>query len=212
MFTKGLSEAYHLGELRIAQDPNNPGRILPPPVLPGTRVLDVGCGAGQTLAVAYPDLESFGVDVDLNAMIFGQREIAPKVRFTAGRAEQLPFGDGSFDFAVARVSLAYTDIPKSLGEMKRVLRPGGKLWITLHTLSVPWASAKDSNWKGKIFFAYILLNSLSLHSLGRVFSILGRYESFQTERGITRLLQRAGFTEIVIERGRHFLVTASSRS
>ena len=205
-----MSEAYHLGEFKIAQDSGNPSRILPPPVPPGTRVLDVGCGAGQTLAVAYPEVETFGLDVDLSAMIFGKQQFAPNVRFTAGRAERLPFGDAVFDFVVARVSLAYTDIPKSLREMKRVLRPGGKLWITLHTFNVPWASVRKSNWKGKIFFAYIVLNSLSLHFLGRVSSLFGQYESFQTERGITRVLQRAGFTHIAIERGIHFVVTASS--
>jgi ubiquinone/menaquinone biosynthesis C-methylase UbiE len=205
-----LSEAYHLGELRIAQDPRHPSHILPPPVPPGTRVLDVGCGAGQTLAVAYPEFETFGVDVDLSAMLFGQGQIAPSVRFTAGRAEQLPFVDGEFELVIARVSLAYTDIPASLKEIKRVLKPGGKLWITLHTFSVPWASAKQSNWKGKFFFAYIVLNSLCLHFFGRVGGFFGRFESFQTERGITRVLKRAGFTGISIEQGRHFVVTAVS--
>jgi ubiquinone/menaquinone biosynthesis C-methylase UbiE len=204
-----LSEAYHLGELRIAQDPDHPSHILPPPVPAGTRVLDVGCGAGQTLAVAYPELESFGLDVDLSAMTLGLR-LAPNVRFTAGRAEQLPFGDAQFDLVIARVSLAYTNIPESLKEIHRVLKPGGKLWLTLHSFSVPWASVKGSNWKGKVFFSYIVLNSLSLHFLGRVVSLFGRYESFQTEGGIKRLLERAGFTEITVERGRHFLVTAAS--
>ena len=204
-----MSEDYHLGELRIAQDPRHPSHILPPPVCPGTRVLDVGCGAGQTLAVAYPDLESFGLDVDFNALALGRR-IAPKVRFTAGRAEQLPFGDAQFDLVIARVSLAYTNVPESLGEIYRVLKPGGRLWITLNFFSIPWASARQSNWKGKVFFAYIVLNSLALHFLGKVASFFGRYESFQTERGITRVLKRSGFTKIAIERGRHFVVTASS--
>ncbi len=159
MFTNALSEAYHLGELRIAQDPLHPSHILPPPVPAGTRVLDVGCGAGQTLTVAYPQLETFGIDVDLDALLLGER-IAPNVRFTSGRAEQLPFADAQFDLVIARVSLAYTNIRQSLSEINRVLTPGGRLWITLHSFSVPWASAKTSNWKGKIFFAYIVLNSL----------------------------------------------------
>ncbi|MFL6447884.1 MAG: class I SAM-dependent methyltransferase [Bryobacteraceae bacterium] len=206
-----MSEAYHLGELRIAQDPRHPSHILPPPVPAGTRVLDVGCGAGQTLAVAYPNLESFGLDVDVGAMNLGRR-IAPNVRFAAGRAEQLPFGDAQFDFVIARVSLAYTNIPDSLREICRVLKPRGKLWITLHSFSVPWASVKGSNWKGKVFFAYIVLNSLSLHFLGRVLPFFGRYESFQTQAGITRVLKRGGFADIVVERGRHFLVTARSAS
>lgn len=161
--------------------------------------------------MAYPELESFGLDVDPSAMSLGRR-IAPNVRFTSGRAEQLPFADAQFDLVIARVSLAYTDIRESLREIYRVSKPGGKLWITLHSFSVPWASVKGSNWKGKVFFAYIVLNSLSLHFLGRVFSFFGRYESFQTEGGIARMLKRSGFTEITVERGRHFLVTARSRS
>lgn len=155
-------------------------------------------------------METFGLDVDANAMKLGQR-IAPSVAFTAGRAEQLPFQSASFDLIVARVSLAYTNIPESLKEIARVLKPDGKLWITLHYLSVPWDSAKQSNWKGKVFFTYIVLNSLLLHFLGREIAFFGRYETFQTTRGITRTLQRAGFVGITIERGRHFVVMARSR-
>lgn len=202
-----MSEDYHLGELRIAQDPDHPSHILPPPAAPGARILDVGCGAGQTLHVAYPGEETFGIDIDVSAMTLGQR-IAPEVTFVAGRAEHLPFTDVFFDQVVARVSLAYTNIPESLREIFRVLKPEGTLWITLHDPAVPWASAKQSNWKGKVFFAYIVLNSLTLHFLGREFSFFRRYESFQTSGGMTRLLQRAGFVEIMIERGRHFVVTA----
>jgi len=206
-----LSEAYHLGEWRIAQDPNHPSHILPPSVPAGTRVLDVGCGAGQTLAAAYPHFETFGLDIDFDAMAFGRDRIASKVRFTAGRAEQLPFADAEFDLVISRVSLAYTNLPKSVGEISRVLKPGGKLWLALHSFAVPLASVRTSNWKGKIFFAYILLNSLALHFLGRAGSFFGRYESFQTNRGIRRILESAGFRNIVIERGHHFVVTATFR-
>jgi ubiquinone/menaquinone biosynthesis C-methylase UbiE len=168
----------------------------------------VGCGAGQTLAAAYPEFETFGLDIDFDAMAFGRDRIAPNVRFISGRAEQLPFADAQFDFVIARVSLAYTNLPESVREIKRVLKPGGKLWIALHAFSVPLASVRTSNWKGKIFFAYIVLNSLSLHVLGRAVSFFGRYESFQTNRGITRILERAGFRDIAIQRGQHFIVTA----
>jgi ubiquinone/menaquinone biosynthesis C-methylase UbiE len=203
-----LSEAYHLGEWRIARDPHHPSHLLPPPVPAGTRVLDVGCGAGQTLAAAYPELETFGLDIDFDAMSFGRDRIAPNVRFTSGRAEQLPFANAQFDFVIARVSLAYTNVPKSLGEIRRVLKPGGRLWIALHAFSVPLASVRTSNWRGKIFFAYIVLNSLFLNLLGRAIGFFGRYESFQTNRGITRILEGAGFQKIAIERGQHFVVTA----
>ena len=204
-----MSDAYHLGELRIAQDPDHPAHILPPSAPHGARILDVGCGAGQTLLAAYPDRETFGVDVDLTALMLGRR-LAPAVNFVAGRAEQLPFRNEKFDLVVARVSLAYTDIPRSLREIRRVLKPGGKLWMTLHTFAVPWASVKKSNWKGKIFFAYIAINSVYLHLFGREVSFLGRYESFQTEVGMKRALERAQFKEIVADKGRHFVVTAQA--
>jgi ubiquinone/menaquinone biosynthesis C-methylase UbiE len=203
-----LSEAYHLGEWRIAQDSHHPSHILPPSVPADTRVLDVGCGAGQTLAAAYGELETFGLDIDFDAMAFGRARIARNVRFTSGRAEQLPFANAQFDLVIARVSLAYTDLPKSLREIGRVLKPGGKVWMALHAFSVPIASVRKSNWRGKVFFAYIVLNSLSLHVLGRAVSFFGRYESFQTNRGIRRMLERAGFRDIAIERGQHFIVTA----
>jgi ubiquinone/menaquinone biosynthesis C-methylase UbiE len=174
-------------------------------------VLDLGCGAGQTLAAAYPDLETFGLDIDFDAMAFGRDRIASNVRFTAGRAEQLPFADAQFDLVIARVSLAYTNLPKSVQEIGRVLKPGGKLWAVLHPFAVPLVSVRTSNWRGKIFFAYILLNSLALHVLGRAGSFFGRYESFQTNRGIRRILESAGFRNIVIERGHHFVVTGTFR-
>lgn len=202
-----MSEDYHLGELRIAQDREHPAHILPPPVPPGARILDVGCGAGQTLLAAYADRETFGLDVDWDALRLGQG-IAPQVHFINGRAESLPFDDAQFDLVVARVSLAYTNIPESLKEIRRVLRSGGRLWMTLHSFAVPWASAKQSNWKGKVFFGYIVLNSCLLHLFGLEVSFFGRFESFQTKRGVSRALRRAHFRDTAIERGRHFVVTA----
>jgi hypothetical protein len=80
--------------------------------------------------------------------------------------------------------------------------------MTLHTVAIPWERAKAGGWKGKPFFAYILLNSALFHLLQLQFSYFGTYESFQTRRGIKRALERYGFSNIVIERGQHFLVTA----
>ena len=109
---------------------------------------------------------------------------------------------------IARVSLVYTDLRQSLGEIRRVLKPGGTLWITMHSFAMRRQQAKRSNWKGKIFFAYVLLNSALLHFGQRQFSFIGKQETFQTERGMRRILQRCGFGDITIKQDRHFLVTA----
>ena len=130
------------------------------------------------------------------------------MRFVCGQAEALPYRAGEFDLAVARVTLAYTDIGTSLREIHRVLRPGAMVWMTLHSFSLCWEQAKRSNVKVWIFFGYIVLNGVSFHLFQRQFALLGRQESFQTDEGMRRALGRAGFREIQIQRGRHFLITA----
>jgi ubiquinone/menaquinone biosynthesis C-methylase UbiE len=205
-----LSEQYHLGELRIALDPANPRHILPPPLPPGARILDVGCGAGQTLIAAYPDRACFGIDIDFDALKLG-RSLDARIGFANAAAEALPFAGGQFDLVCARVSLPYTNIPRSLKEIRRVLKKGGQAWLTLHPISLPWSQVPGSNYKGKIFFLYVVLNSLALHVAGRQFPFLGRYESFQTSAGITRALERSGFEAVAVKRGAHFLATAQAK-
>src|SRR5262249_18921537 len=120
-----MSEAYHRGELAVALDPSHPSHILPPPLEARQLVLDVGCGAGQTLIAAYPDRVSFGLDIDRAALKLG-RSLTDRVHFVCARAEALPWPDNSFDLVTARVSLAYTDIGRSLQEIRRVLKSGGR--------------------------------------------------------------------------------------
>lgn len=200
---------YHLAELRIARDPSHPSHVNPPPLAPGKKILDIGCGAGQTLIATYPNRLAFGVDIDLDALKLG-RTLTDQVAFTCARAEALPFASHSFDALVARVSIPLTNMRDSIREMRRVLKPGGLLWMTLHSFSIPWGAAKKANFNGRIFFLYILLNSFLFHVAQRQIRFpWGGYESFQTEKGIKRALRRAGFQEISVAIGRHFVVNAS---
>ena len=202
---------YNLEELKIALNPDDPRHILPPSLPPTAKVLDVGCGSGQTLIGAYPDRLSFGVDIDFDALKFG-KTLSDRTCLINSAAEALPFSNNQFDLVIARVSLPYTNIPVSLREIRRVLKTGGRVWLILHPFAISWKQAKTSNYKGKVFFAYILLNSLMFHLFQREFSFLGkRYETFQTERGIGRALVQNGFNDVQIKRERHFLVTARAR-
>jgi len=204
-----MSGRYHREELEIALDPSHPAHILPPPLPDHKRVLDVGCGAGQTLIAAYADRVSCGLDIDRDALKLG-RSWTNRVCFVCGRAEALPWSNDQFDMVIARVSLAYTNINASLKEIHRVLTKGGQLWMTLHPFSIPWRQARSSNYKGRIFLGYVVLNSALFHLTGWQVPFLGRYESFQTERGISRALRNNGFDPISIQRRTHFLVTATS--
>jgi ubiquinone/menaquinone biosynthesis C-methylase UbiE len=205
------SRQYNLAELKIALDSDDPRHILPPPLEPAAKVLDVGCGSGQSLIAAYADRISFGVDIDHEALKLG-KTLSERTCLVNSAAEALPFKSNHFDLVFARVSLPYTNIHNSIREIRRVLANGGRVWLTLHPFSIAWSQAKQSGYKGKIYFAYILLNSLLFHIFQRQFSFLGkRYESFQTERGIREALAQNGFDNIQIERTGHFLVTAQVR-
>ena len=140
-------------------------------------VVEIGCGAGQTLIAAYNDRVTFGLDVDPGALRLG-RSLTQNVRFVCGRAEALPYRDEQFDLVLARASMPYFNIRASLREMRRVLRPGGTVWMTLHPAGICWTAAKIGNYKGKMFFGYIWLNSVVFHLCQRQFPLLGRYESF----------------------------------
>lgn len=207
---------YHLAELRVAQDPSDTRHILPPIGPEYRRVLDVGCGAGQTLIASRLPAATLavGVDPSLPAVKLG-RSLDARPRLVCGAGETLPFASGCFDFVYSRVALPYMHIDRGLAEMARVLRPGGTLWLTLH----PWsralqdmlAEARQLHVRAVMHGAYVIANGLSLHLIGRPFAWpfgRGGYESFQTERGMRRALARAGFHDIDIRRGTFFVVTA----
>lgn len=97
----------------------------------GARVLDVGCGAGATLA--YLDgLGLRAVGIDPSAQLLGQgRNRSPGIAVGRGRGEQLPFAAGCFDALLAECCLSLmADPARALAEFARVLRPGGKLILS----------------------------------------------------------------------------------
>ena len=204
------SLAYHRGELEVALDAANPRRLVPD-VGAARSILDIGCGAGQTIIALGAGQRSTGVDVDLGALAFAANgAMGEPLRVARARGEQLPFRDGAFDYVYSRVALPYMDIPAALSEMHRVLRPGGRLWLALHSLPIPAAQFRRGNFKGKVYAAYIVLNGLWFHLTGRTFALrAGHCESIQTERGMRLALGRAGFSRVAFQRTpQHFIVTA----
>lgn len=202
--------AYHDDELQIALDIANPHRVVPP-TDNAESVLDIGCGTGQTLMAIGNHKRRVGVDVDVEALRFGlSGTMTSGIRVAAAQGERLPFADRTFDFVYSRVALPYMNIPAALAEMHRVLRPSGRLWLTLHTIDIPAAQFRRGNLKGKIYAAYTVLNGLWFHFSGRTFRFLqGLCESIQTERGMRIALSRAGFSKIEFRRTtHHFTVTA----
>jgi SAM-dependent methyltransferase len=91
--------------------------------------LDVGCGAGRSTAALTAVARTVVGLEPAAAMLAHCRAVAPGASFVVGRAEDLPFANASFDLVTAAGSLNYTDRGRSLGEIARVLAPGGVLAI-----------------------------------------------------------------------------------
>jgi ubiquinone/menaquinone biosynthesis C-methylase UbiE/catechol 2,3-dioxygenase-like lactoylglutathione lyase family enzyme len=103
---------------------------------PGS-LLEVGVGSGRLLArLAERGWEATGIDA-APRMIELARERVPEARLEVARAEELPFEDASFDAVVAVGVLEYGDLEASLGELARVLRPGGRAVVGVRNSAAP---------------------------------------------------------------------------
>jgi ubiquinone/menaquinone biosynthesis C-methylase UbiE len=208
------ARAYHEGELEIARSPGDPRRILPDVPPNARRVLDVGCGAGQSLiALGLPATTiAVGIDRDSDALSLGATWTRD-VQFACGSGESLPFADETFDFVFSRVALPYMHVPTALNEIRRVLAPDGRVWLVLHGPRIVFSqlaeAVRGGHAKSALFQSYAAVNGALYHLTGRLlrWPVGGRYESFQTRRIVPRL-RRAGFTDIVVESAPHFILQA----
>lgn len=99
---------------------------------PGDRVLDVGCGAGRAMVLAAGTVGAgnvTGVD-PTPALASTARRRVPDATVEIGLAEDLPFADESFTTAwTISAHHHWEDSGTGLGEIHRVLAPGGRLLL-----------------------------------------------------------------------------------
>ncbi|GAA2851237.1 hypothetical protein GCM10010517_08810 [Streptosporangium fragile] len=104
----------------------------------GTRVLDVGTGPGRVplaIARALPALRVEGLDLSAEMIDLARRNAAEaglgdRVDFTVADVADLPYPGESFDLIVSSMSQHHwPDAAAGMRELRRVLRPGGRVWI-----------------------------------------------------------------------------------
>lgn len=105
---------------------------------PGQRILDFGCADGRMtrwLAPHARECEIWGADISAARIVWCEQHLNPPFHFVATTAlPHLPFEDRSFDLIYAgSVFTHIDDLAKTwLLELRRILRPGGYLYITVH--------------------------------------------------------------------------------
>ena len=145
-------------------------------------MLDVGCGTGallDRLARAYPDARLAGLEPVPEMLAAARGRLPASVDLHECWAEHLPFDSGCFDVVVSSSALHYAHDPEAaLSEMRRVLRPGGRVVVT------DWCDD------------YLACRLCSIYL--RVFR-RAHFRAF-TQRECDLLLRRAGFVDVLVER------------
>src|SRR5205823_2223822 len=120
--------------------------------LGGAAVLDVGCGTGELtarLAAKFPRASFIGVDLEEPHLERARAHCAAlgaRVRFEVADALALPYDDAAFDLVVCRhVIQAVPDPAGVLAEIRRVLRPGGRVHLIAEDYGMLWCHPTELN-------------------------------------------------------------------
>jgi arsenite methyltransferase len=162
----------------------------------GEYVLDVGCGTGaNAMALAehlHGNCTVIGVDASQPMLQIGERILptfayADSIRLQTAEAHQLPFPDDDFDAAMIIQVLEYSKEPiRMLQETKRVLKPGGKIfvadtdWDTIvwnsnlkertRQIVLGWSDHEADGWQGRKILEYMIRAGFQ-NVQGRTFTI-----------------------------------------
>jgi ubiquinone/menaquinone biosynthesis C-methylase UbiE len=154
----------------------------------GRQVLDVGCGTGHYISeLRARGFQVCGVDGSRDMLNVARRNNSG-ANILEARVQQLPFPDESFDAAICIEVLRYVpDWTSCIGEIARVLRPGGLCLITVS----PRLSLNG----------YWLLNWID--SIVSIPTLQHLKQFFTSSRQLRRVISAAGFERPII-RGLYF--------
>jgi ubiquinone/menaquinone biosynthesis C-methylase UbiE len=156
----------------------------------GERVLDVACGTGAVTRLVAERVGAqgsvLGLDIDA-AMLAVARSVVthPNVAWREASVMALPFDTGRFDLVLCQQGLQFfSDRLQALGEMRRVLRPDGRIGVSC------WRSAEESP-------AYAAIEQALGRRFGRERSALPRF-ALSDEAQMRVLIEDAGFRAVRI--------------
>ncbi len=158
-------------------------------VAPGERVLDVACGTGlitlPAARAAGPGGRVLGVDISERmvqaTLRYARAEQLHQVDVARMDAEQLNLPDAGFDVALCAFGLMYLPEPeRALSELRRVLRPGGRLGLAI------WGERACCAWSA----LFPIVDAEVASEVCPLFFRLGQGDT------LARCCEQAGFTQV----------------
>jgi len=210
-------DQFHSGGIEATRDLAELAKISA-----GEAVLDVGSGAGgpARLLAAERGARVTGIDltadyVELARVLSAKAKIAAE--FRQANALELPFADAGFDVVwTQHAAMNIADRPRLYGEIRRVLKPGGRLALhdifigpkpgPLH-LPVPWADGEDESHLMTPEALRRLLADLGFAELAwqdRTAITIASFETTATRKSFIHLLLGEGFPDMVANMRRNY--------
>ena len=159
----------------------------------GDHVLDIACGTGVLTRDALSCVGVAGSVVGVDAapgMIAAAKELEADINWVLGKAEALALEDASFDCTMSQFGMMFfEDREAAVHEMFRVLKPGGKLAISV------WNTIEENPTYGDIISVlreHVGVAAAAADAVHLPFT-LGNHGD------VTTLLERAGFSDIIVE-------------
>jgi ubiquinone/menaquinone biosynthesis C-methylase UbiE len=158
----------------------------------GDAVLDVGCGTGAAARFAAEKVAASGrvAGVDLNAGMIDVAQSLPAgagaaIEWFQNSAYELPLTEGEFDVVLCAQTLQFLeDRPRALAEMYRVLKPGGRVAVSL------WCDIQESP------YFDVLVQAVTHHIGAETAAALRAAFSLSDSETIGALFTEAGFNDL----------------
>ena len=172
----------------------------------GASALDVCCGTADwtiALAEAVGSTGSvYGLDFSKNMLSIGQNKVTAKglkqIQLVHGNAMELPFEDNSFDYVTIGFGLRNVpDYLKTLQEMRRVAKPGGKV-VCLETSQPELPVFRQFYYA---YFRYImpLLGKMIAKSYNQYSWLQESARDFPGRKELTDMFRQAGLVKVVVK-------------
>ena len=145
----------------------------------GSTILDIGCGNGRNLG--YNDMIMYGIDISIEQLKnFSQKTIREFPNLIQSNMISIPFRNNIFDYILVIASFHHLNTLEEriycLSEMNRVLRPGGKILLSVWSINQPKKTKRTfSHYGDTIVYWKNIPRYYYIFELGEIKELLQEY-------------------------------------